>query len=388
MNLAKNIKTMCDVLYEKILVYHRRNVEKKKVKEKRRVVIYDNIELTTEQKKQIDSFYMENYGKKIPHHWHRLYTAYTGNFDYAYIPELLAIPEIEQFMNPFDSYVDVFGDKNVLQMIADTVDIKMPSTIISVTKGLFKDQKYNVITPKQAAGIIEKKGTVCFIKPSVDSSSGAGCARIYIKDSRDLETGESVFSIFERLGKDFIIQDLISCHPTVKTLYPNSVNTFRIITYRWNDEIKHCPVIMRIGKGGNYLDNAHAGGIFIAVDDDGKLHSTAFTEFREAFTFHPDTNVLFDGYKIQHLDEVIVAAKKMHGVLAQMGMVNWDFTIDENGEPILIEANTKGGSVWLVEMAHGCGAFGEDTRDILKYICLMKKMSPQNRKDRYWKSVE
>lgn len=37
------------------------------------------------------------------------------------------------------------------------------------------------------------------------------------------------------------------------------------------------PLALRIGQGGSYLDNAHAGGMFIGVNDLGELNEEAFT---------------------------------------------------------------------------------------------------------------
>jgi hypothetical protein len=120
--------------------------------------------------------------------------------------------------------------------------------------------------------------------------------------------------------------------------------------------------------GGSFTDNASAGGIFVAVDDDGTLHKSAFTEYRKEYTVHPDTDIVFEGQKIEHLDKVIALAKRLQLAIPQVGVVNWDFTIDESGEPVLIEANMKNdvqaGSIWLPQMAHGKGAFGENTASI------------------------
>jgi hypothetical protein len=145
-----------------------------------------------------------------------------------------------------------------------------------------------------------------------------------------------------------------------------------------------CPIIMRMGLGGSFTDNASLGGIFIAVDDDGRLHKSAFTEYREEYTIHPDTNVVFANMKVEHVDKMIALAKRMQYAIPQVGVVNWDFTIGEDGEPILIEANMKNevqsGSVWLPQMAHGKGAFGDNTAKVLQYIRKAKRLSFTKRK--------
>jgi D-alanine-D-alanine ligase-like ATP-grasp enzyme len=139
------------------------------------------------------------------------------------------------------------------------------------------------------------------------------------------------------------------------------------------------PVMMRIGRSGNYLDNAHAGGMFIAVDDDGTLHDRAFTEFKEEFTKHPDTGVVFENYKIENFPKVLEAAKRMSSMVPQVGCVHWDFTIDDEGEPLLIEGNMKFGSVWMIEMARGVAPFGERTEEVLRWLGKMRKTKASER---------
>lgn len=128
------------------------------------------------------------------------------------------------------------------------------------------------------------------------------------------------------------------------------------------------------------LDNAHAGGMFIAVDDDGHLHENAMTEFNIQFAKHPDTGVVYKDVKLDLVPKVIAAAHRMHGSAPQLGVVNWDFTLDEDGEPVLIEANIMGGSVWLPQMAHGVGAFGDKTEEVLRWMRFVKKLGASERK--------
>ena len=154
----------------------------------------------------------------------------------------------------------------------------------------------------------------------------------------------------------------------VAVLYAGAVNTFRVITYLWNGEVFHVPLALRIGQGGSYLDNAHAGGMFIGVNDLGELNDEGFTEFGKRYKEHPDTHAVFKGYKLSFVPELIKTAKKLHLNAPQLGIISWDLTVDQNGEFVLIEANTRGQSVWFPQMANGTGAFGRNTEEILRYI--------------------
>lgn len=350
---------------------HRREI--RKFKSPKRKAIYNTVTLSREQALAVDRLFEENYGKKVPHTWHRHFTAFTGNFDVNYFPELLYIPEFERYMNLKKEYVKVLSDKNVLPYLALAAEVAMPETLFSCASGLIcGSKKGEILSRGQLVEALSNLGEA-FIKPSVDSDSGRGCAVVHFSNGVDTVSGLDVESLIKNYGNNWVIQERVVCHECISRLYPNSVNTFRIITYRWRDEICHMPAIMRIGQGGKNIDNAHAGGVFIAVDDDGRLHEKAFTEFKSEYTEHPDTGIKFKDYLIPQFPLVIEAAKKCHAFIPQLGVVNWDFTIDRSGQPVLIEANTAGGSIWLLQMAHGCGAFGDKTPEVLRWLKLMRK---------------
>ena len=98
------------------------------------------------------------------------------------------------------------------------------------------------------------------------------------------------------------------------------------------------------------------------------FHKTAFTEFKDEFKEHPDTHLVFEGHQIKNFEKVVESAKRMHAAMPQLGVINWDFTIDKDEVPVLIEANIMKGGIWIFQMAWGCGCFGENTIAILEWL--------------------
>lgn len=357
--------------------------EKKKFRDKRRIEICNSTKLSQEQIDSVEKLYKNNYGKKIPLTWHKSYTAYTGRFDKYYFPEILYIPEFERYMNYNQSLANVLEDKNLLYVFAKASNVRMPRMYLSCQAGIYKDAENKVLDFEKACSLISNIG-VCFAKPSIGTDSGRGCEVYCLVNGTDTKSGKTSDMILKDLGKDFTIQERLVCHESIRKIYDGSVNTFRIMTYRWKNQIIVAPIIMRIGRGGSYLDNAHAGGMFIALSDDGTLHKTAFTEFKEEFVEHPDSKLKFEGYRIPLLPNVVDAVKKMHYSLPAIGVINWDMTLDESGQPVLIEANVNGGSIWLFQMAHGCGAFGERTPEILRWLHKMNETKYSDRAQYYF----
>ena len=357
--------------------------EKKKFRDKRRVEICNSTKLSQEQIDSVEKLYKNNYGKKIPLTWHKSYTAYTGRFDKYYFPEILYIPEFERYMNYNQSLANVLEDKNLLYVFAKASNVRMPRMYLSCQAGIYKDAENKVLDFEKACALISNIG-VCFAKPSIGTDSGRGCEVYCLVNGTDTKSGKTSGMLLKDLGKNFTIQERLVCHESIRKIYDGSVNTFRIMTYRWKNQIIVAPIIMRIGRGGSYLDNAHAGGMFIALSDDGTLHKTAFTEFKEEFVEHPDSKLKFEGYRIPLLPNVVDAVKRMHYSLPAIGVINWDMTLDESGQPVLIEANVNGGSIWLFQMAHGCGAFGERTPEILRWLHKMNETKYSDRAQYYF----
>lgn len=241
--------------------------------------------------------------------------------------------------------------KKLLYVFAKNANVKMPKRYLACQEGLYTDKNNDALSFDEAATSISDLGD-CFAKPSIGTDSGNGCGVYCLVDGIDKLSEKTCREILSVLGENFVLQERIKCHESIRKIYAGGVNTFRIMTYRWHDSIVSAPVIMRIGRG-HFLDNAHAGGMFIALSEDGTLHEKAFTEFDDSFSKHPDSGLVFDGYQIDKLPEVINTVKKMHYLMLSIGVINWDMTIDEYGNPNFDRSKCK---LWK-HMAFSNGAW-------------------------------
>lgn len=174
MHIKKMIKTAMIGALESITIFRMRRNETVKFMDKRRRKIYGAVKLTKEQKKSIDRLYRDNYGKKIPYTWHRHYTAFTGNLDEKYIPELIYIPEFEYYMTPHKEYCYAFADKNVITMIAECVGGKTPKTVVSKTAGIYRDERLTPLSIEIAVRKIYRG--YCLQSPPSRAAAGKAAA--------------------------------------------------------------------------------------------------------------------------------------------------------------------------------------------------------------------
>ncbi|MCI8635370.1 MAG: hypothetical protein HFJ05_07195 [Eubacterium sp.] len=328
--------------------------------------LYRDIHWTKEQKMEFDLFWIKNYGKKISPRWHKLYESMNGIHNIQYVPEILYTTKLEPKGNPY-LYAKVFSDKGLVELLIHKTFVRVPRTILVCSDRVFRDDEYHNISEKDAQEIISNESQFV-IKPTIGGSSGHSVEIINTEIEKDI----SVAQLQKKFGDNFIIQDVIKPHDSFKRLHPESINTIRIISYIADNDIKIAPISMRIGTGKTNVDNIHSGGVGVSVSNDGVLNQYAYQlgycDSKIRYEKHPDTQIVFKGYQLPCIPEIIESAKKMHMKFPRITYISWDFTVDEDENIVLIEVNLFGQGVWLPQIVSGQGLFGEDIREIFKVI--------------------
>ena len=298
--------------------------------------LYQDIQWTEEQAAAFSRFWEENYGKKISDRWHKLYQASSGNFAVDYIPEGLYTTKIEPAMVDY-RYADVLEDKSMVETICANLPLCAPKSLLLRSNGRYFNGTRLPVSQEEAVSLISNKESY-IMKPSTGSSSGRGVTIIDHLSEMDAKR------LLEQSQFDFIIQERIKQHPAFAAFHPSSVNTIRLTTYYCEDSIYHMPICFRIGRSGSAVDNIHAGGLVVGVQDDGSLLSTAYElgygDKNKRFTAHPDSGVVFSGRQLPGIPKMVQAAYLLQGRYPHIGIISWDFTLDVLGNPVLIEANT------------------------------------------------
>lgn len=315
--------------------------------------LYKNVKWSNEQKREFDDYWIKNYGKKISPRWHKLYESINGKFDVTYLPDVIYSTKIAPKIIPYNAAKQLC-DKAMVEIFAKAAGGKIPKTIILNSYGIFYDSCRNIIGKKEAVELV-KNEKVVILKPTVGGSSGTG-VRVLKVDQLDENGIEEIFSEY---GENYIIQEKIVQNESFSLLHPNSINTIRLTTIAVENGVRHWPLALRIGTGESSVDNIHAGGIGIGVDDEGKLKSKAYRlgscDCKETLEVHPDTGVRFEGYRLDGIRQMINLAHILHGYVPGIGVISWDFTVDIEGNPIVIEANMLAQGMWFSQIINQKG---------------------------------
>lgn len=220
------------------------------------------------------------------------------------------------------------------------------------------DEKYN---PKADVHIVGNKyecyerfkeyyGRECML---VHDPSAIGkefedfCARnkkIIIKPLRkDSGIGVEVFTLGESKVPDypFIAEEIIKQSDALAKFHPQSVNTLRLNTIKCKDSIVVWQCILRYGRGDNRVDNAHFGGCFSVIDDNGYAIAAGDVK-RHKFTVHPDTGVALTGFKVPDWEKACELVRHLATKVGRLRYIGWDLAHTDNGW-IIVEANTGPG---------------------------------------------
>ena len=154
----------------------------------------------------------------------------------------------------------------------------------------------------------------------------------------DLSDGP-IEDLYDRLmqGEQFLVEELIVQHPQISRLYPQSVNTLRLVTIRNHDEVHVVFSSMRLGNG-KQVDNLNSGGMAVIVDETGHICTPAADKDGKAYDAHPMTGVPFIGFEVPLFAESIALVKQAALRMPELGYIGWDVAVTESG-PLLLEAN-------------------------------------------------
>ena len=189
-------------------------------------------------------------------------------------------------------------------------------------------------TPKEDVIAFMKKHSEFMAKP-IDGGCGHGIEKINTSNYKSLN------EIYDKLtdeNNNFELEEVIKQHPEVSKIYPDAINTVRVVTIL-KDNVPHiiC-AYFRIGNG-KYVDNFNSGGMVAPVNElTGEVMDRAIDKKKNLYENHPQTGSKIKGFKFPDWDKAISMCKEASKVVPQMGYIGWDVCFTPNG-PIFVEGN-------------------------------------------------
>jgi hypothetical protein len=275
-------------------------------------------------------YYPDNYGKcrlwEIPRSdWRWYYGSGYNPFQRARLSRKVQRP----------AYKIMFHDKQVAQLLAESLGIRMPGCRGYIESGRTIQEFLTELARRYGTSgeliikpVLGKAGRSVY-KAVLDD----GQVRVY---GREGELVVRPIAVKER----FIVQDLISQHPGMARFSDQSLNTLRMLTLLGHDEESLLlAAFARFGVGPSVVDNWSAGGIAVGIEPgEGKLRPLGFDKRGRATTRHPTSGVVFEGLAVPFWREAVAFARRIQSLFPFYGMLGLDVAITQTG-PVLVEIN-------------------------------------------------
>lgn len=310
---------------------------------------------------------------------YRLFSQYIGP-NPNIVPEDVSSTIIQPLLNPIETR-PYYQDKNAFEKILPASFL--PKALFRMINGAYISAEYEPVEDMSEKTLdkMTKGVEILFIKPSTDSSSGQGV----MKFSRD-KNGKLINSdkgqifncdfldSYSKSNPNFIVQEALTQSDYISQFNPSSINTLRVATYKSvvDNRTHVCAIILRIGKKGADVDNAHAGGLFVGVGLDGTLGKYACDQYGNKYDTFNGIDFKNGDYRIPQFEKVISFAEKAGDNIMHHHLIAQDICLQANGEPCLVEYNIRAFSVWLFQFTTG-PALGKYADEIIDYCAKHKK---------------
>lgn len=295
--------------------------------------------------------------------WIAFYNSFHTEFDPRMLPDNVYYSFIDPFLNKTKE-AQAIDDKNFYDLYFARGGVKMPQTICRKIGGNLYDADYNSARIEDVDNFASECDGV-IVKPSVNSEGGHGISIWRASDGSD-----ALYGILNSM-QNAVVQTLVRQHEVMSDLHKDSLNTIRLVTLLYKNELHHLSTIVRMGVGNSAVDNASSGGIFCGVNADGSLKNVAFNKNGKRFDIHPQ-GAIFAEHKIPNYQECISLVKKLAPRFARTSkLLSWDLAISEDGTPILIEVNLCYGELDFHQIANG-PLFGDLTEEIVNEVFRVK----------------
>lgn len=250
---------------------------------------------------------------------------------------------------------DVINNKLTTHLLLRSIDVRSADLLGIYWRGAVHTfpTEDRIVLDEYLASLSD--GERVFIKPL----TGAEGRRLYsIRRTGELfringqdRTLDEARALVERGRRPMVVERGIEQHPEVAALFPETVNTIRILTMLDLDDRRPfiAAAVQRIGtERSGHVDNWSQGGLSARIDiATGQLGPATWlpTDGDDSlawFDHHPETGARIAGVTLPHwqmtVDTIIHAAS----VTSFLEYVGWDVIIGPDG-PVVLEANINSG---------------------------------------------
>lgn len=307
--------------------------------------------------------YWKRFGIRPKRVWYDLYCDGLGAYDPRFIPDPIWTYEILPYFNSVYLF-RAYTDKGIYNRLI--TGVKQPETVVKrMAEYYYNGDCEQLISREEAENLCMNEDHLIF-KPS-EGKKGEGIL-FYDKDDKDSMT---VPAIMDSIKGGFVAQRIIKQHADLARLNPSTLNTIRVISFHFKDQVYILSAQLRIGGTNSRVDNYSAGGNAVAVKPDGWVYEKSVNHDMEWVDTTPG-GIKLSEVRVPNYQEITETIKHLHCQLPYFNIVGWDFAVGEDGTPVMIEFNIKPGQN---QIGGKEPSFGDLTDEVLEEVFIRKNHS-------------
>lgn len=274
--------------------------------------------------------FWQKFGLAPKQFWFELYGSRDRRMDPRFLPADLYFTEILPYMNDGQQKPGLMNKAYLEYLFSD---VKQPRTVLLRTGGIYCDEKRRIIDEDRALSMCLEQDARLFLKVSSGSSGGSG---IFVIDPDQCKAND-ILEKFREAGANFIVQEGIRQHPDLSSLNPISVSTIRVLSLLMEDRVYIESAALRISAPDRPYVKVYDGGVSTEILNDGSLHPRVYSDNGKWFD---EGKGLFDeSFRVPSMDRIYEEVRRIHPRVGGFKCIGWDFAVDLNRDPVLIEYN-------------------------------------------------
>lgn len=293
---------------------------------------------------------------------HAFFVELNGDYNPHYIPNGFHYVAIDQYFNDWNMAMTL-DNKCLYKKI---FNVRMPVDICYRMNGFWFDSNYSIISQEKAIELISAHNEA-FMKVARDSYCGKG---VFFLSPEIIKTPGGIAGEIAQTGNsDLVVQEAIHQSPVTAAFCPSSVNSMRVFTFLKKDGTPQVfTMFLRTGVGTAKVDNAFKGGLCCGINhENGQMSAVAYDTNGGKYTEHPTSHIRFSDIKLPNIEAVKALVCKAHPCIPYFRLVGWDVALDENNEPLLMEANMAHPGLEMPQMCNG-PMFGDLYDEVMEEV--------------------
>lgn len=297
--------------------------------------------LNNEVKQAIKAYSRKRFGSKAYWPYLAYYTEVRGQFVEGWMPydyhRYIKLPVI----NPQYS-CELSNQKTFDYQLFGDFAIKPLFNYIS---GILLNADFEVVGLEQAHEFLDNYNDIIVVK----EENGTQGKQVKMVHSSDFRLGTLNKKI------NYVIQPYIKQYEAISNVYPESVNTFRVVSSLNSDgSVEIISAILRFGVDGSKIDNLSSNGQFIYFDSAGKPSKLAYDGLGlSTGEKHKNTGYKYSELSIPMYDDILENCKAAHKKYPYIQLIGWDVCVNDKGEPKLVEWNAENPGILPEEAVFG-----------------------------------